>query len=251
MNNTFTVRAVIYRVINELNLPTTNEYERLKAFAFDGMNYLKINASKSVKVKYFSIPETLQVRLPHDYVQYTKIGVITNGRVVMLGLDDRLALPEAPSIDGPGIHEVLADSLYSDSIGFYFAPHIYNGQAISALFGMGGGRFQDYYKIDKVNKQIIFSNDLPGKQIVMEYIGVDGLCDDSYVPPHYVEALKAWILWRNVENDSRVPMNEKMRREQQFYIFLKQGYNVENPVNIDELMAVIYEASFQGPKTGI
>lgn len=250
-SHAFSIRAVVYRVINELRLQDTSDYEYLEQIAFDGYRKMQLESMDSICVKYFDIPTTLQVPLPAGYVRYTKIGIVSNGRVLLLGHDMGMALPEGVQVCGKPIHEVDVLDDYQVTTqygGMYFYPHHYNGTLQSALFGVGGGFKEEYYRIDTKNRQIIFSNEIPATQAVMEYIGTGDLCGDTIVPPHYVYPLMEYIFWRRIENDRRVSLGEKQRRKQEYLVALDDADRIQWEPTIDELMDAVYSGTHQGIK---
>jgi hypothetical protein len=163
------------------------------------------------------------VDLPEDFVDYIKIGRIINNKIYTLSLNDNLATP------------------HSEDCGEDTNPYI---QSVYDLpyeqqYGTGGGYNCAEYKIDKRNRRIIIGGGVPGSQIIMEYIS-SGVCSETVVPRYAVPVIRAYVYWMRVENDPRVPFNEKERKQNLYVTEMRRLKEFETRLTVDEIMDAIY-----------
>jgi len=118
----------------------------------------------SVKVAHIKMSGSKQIPWPKDFGKLSKLGIDRGGKIWTLGVDNRMVLPSEfdPACDFP------AQSSTDMANGVIFAPHWYGGVYYDALFGMGGGFNDRYYKIDYDKKIIKLSDGLSG-YVILEY----------------------------------------------------------------------------------
>jgi hypothetical protein len=85
---------VVRTVLAQMDETTMRKYQPILQLAIRGFRELNLHAASTIKTKYLCMLPNKAVNLPPDFVKYTKIGMCYNGRVITLGLDDRLCLSE-------------------------------------------------------------------------------------------------------------------------------------------------------------
>lgn len=128
----------------------------------------------------------------------------------------------------------------------FFSDHFRGGQFVGGLFGMSGGVDDAYYRVDLEKRTITFSGSVPRSQIVMEYISSGVKTDGStLIPRQAVPALRTYLLWQAVENDSRTAYNEKERKKRLHEEEVTALRNFEDIFTIDEYKQMCWSTSRQ------
>jgi hypothetical protein len=88
------------------------------------------------------------------------------------------------------------------------------------LFGAEAGLQQvGEFTIDEVEGRILFGSKFREPEIVLEYIASE-TSDDIFVPEQVVEALIAWIAWKDINSlgsSRKVNLGEKRTRRIEYY----------------------------------
>jgi hypothetical protein len=248
-----TLRYSVMNTLNELEDYSMRNYKRFIQLAIDGYRGLHIKHLNSVKVAYLPVDmEMKTVQFPSDYVEYVKIAVSLNGQVWTLTRNDKLHLPREfdCGLDVPSI--LRGETQNIDTTvwgGYYFTDHLYMGRWVTDMFGIGGGFNSAYYRIDEERRQIVLNGTIPNNEIILEYVstGID-LNEDTLVPVQALDALKAYIHWKNIEYKTTVPMGEKQRKEQLYYVEAMKLDSFEDMLTLDEYFDQLYESTKQTPK---
>lgn len=191
------------------------QYKRLVQIALEGYSELSLWHLNTLEVVYLRMNEAKVVSLPADYIDYTKIGIPINGKLRVLTRHDRILLPREFE-DGTPVGNADGNDTINAASLVYFSDHFRGGQFVGGLFGMPGGIDDAYYRIDRENRQIVFSGSVPRSEIILEYISTGVKTEEgSLIPREAVSALRTYIIWQAVENSPRVPMNEKERKKRQ------------------------------------
>jgi hypothetical protein len=115
------------------------------------------------------------------------------------------------------------------------------------MYGAGGGYNSSYFRIDKQNWRVQFSNVVPNKQIIMEYIS-DGIDADPVVPIQLIPVVKAYVQWKRIEYMEGVPMNDKMRKSELYYEEIEKVKHFNLTNTLSEYMDTLWRESKQTPK---
>lgn len=242
------LNAVVKSFMNERNEQSTVNFERYLQIAIEGFAELKLYNLNSVEVAYLSVdPDTKIAKLPSDFIQMTKIGINVCGKMWTLTVNPDITIPRPETICAvtPDVCDSCSDTVIG---GYYFADHFYQGQLRSALYGIGGGFNVAYYKIDEANGRILFDGCVPNDEVILEYISSGVKAGGTPIPRKAIKALKAYLHWVTVEYDNRIPMNEKMRKEDLYSKESMALSNMELAFNYSEYMDTYYEGLTQGIK---
>lgn len=242
-----TLRYVVMSVLNRMEDYTMRKYKYLMQIAIEGFTELSLWHLENLEVVYLTMNAAKAVYLPEDFVDYTKIGVPINGKLRVLTKHDRILLPReyfgsfiggvfVPDENfGEAVGNTDADDTVDAASLVFFSDHFRGGQYVGGLYGMPGGVDDAYYRIDLENRMIVFSGSVPRSQIVLEYISSGVKTDGStMIPREAVPALRTYLLWQSVENDSRTPLNEKERRKRNHDEEVFALRNFQNTFTIDE-----------------
>lgn len=229
------IRWVVLSVINRLELPDNQEYERLEQFAFEGWHEFGLKAMPSIQVHRETIGSTGVVHFPQDYVRHTKIGVCINNRVYTLTLNDDICK------DKPQVCGSISESA-SQEIGYSFVSHYHNGAHVTALYTQGGGiNKRGYYSIDHTRRRIILEDlRLSGRELIVEYQSSGKASAQTLVPPLYIEALRYWITWKYYEYKNP---NLAAREQNQYELKITEAKYHQNAFTSDELLDLLYATS--------
>ncbi len=238
----------MYSAMNRLKKTSTLEYEWFEQLAFEGFRQMEIQSINVVEVKYFTLNDEGYIDMPHNYVNYSKIGFISKGRIINLGLNNAMALPEGlPYCETPPhLVDIDADQNYLMPVAY--VAHWRHNNPTYTTYGYGGGYAEGYYRVDNKNRRIYISDRVPGSEIVMEFVGVGDLCGETYIPAHYEEALRLWLIWQNIENDNRVNGGEKERKKNQYELSYAQAHLNSRTITVQEILDAIYSGQHQGIK---
>jgi len=243
---------VVFQCLADLEEGDTTKYQKFLQWAiFCLKTELRVQVVPQIAVAYLAQdPSVKTVDLPLDYLDYTKIGLCVNGKVVLLGLNDDLCLPRNKDICGD-IQSALSsvDELSVESTGYLYVNHFRGGQYVGEMFGIGGGFTYNYYRIDKARRQIVLDGDVPGGEIVLEYkstgVGVDG---SAVVENHVMPALRQYIHWQNLKFSSYSTINERADAERQYNAAVGMIIDVESDFTIQEYLDMHYRSASLGPK---
>ena len=209
-----TINYVVMSVLNRLKDYSMRHYSFLEQVCIEGYTDLNLWHLDNVEVVYLRMSEAKTVDLPADYVDYLKIGIPMAGKLRVLTNHDKILFPREFQ-DGEPVGNTDDSSAVYESV--YFIDHFRNGQFVGGLYGIPGAVDQAYYRIDREERTIIFSGSIPRAEVVLEYIlsGVN-LSGSTVIPREAVPALRAYLLWQLIENDSKVSSTEKERKKSQY-----------------------------------
>ncbi len=139
---------------------------------FMGVDYMKLSPSNKVYT------------LPSGAVSVTKIGYLRGNRVYSLTIDPNLALPSTT--------EFMCDGFPNDrSINDVF-PDFRTAWTAPSYSSATGGRNVNYYRQN--GRQIVFSNKIPDGKLVIEYLGIGNVYENTIIEPAYVRMIKLWLM---------------------------------------------------------
>lgn len=211
---TTTITYVVMSVLNRIRDYSMRHYSFLEQLCIEGYTDLNLWHLDNVEVVYLRMSEAKTVDLPPDFVDYLKIGVPMAGKLRVLTNHEKILFPRTFE-DGEEVGNT--DDTAGTSEALFFIDHFRNGQFVGGLYGIPGGIDQAFYRIDREKRTIIFSGSIPRAEIVLEYIssGV-GLSGSTVIPREAVPALRAYLLWQLIENDSKVSATDKERKKTQY-----------------------------------
>jgi hypothetical protein len=256
-----TIRYVVMSVLNRLQDYSMKNYLRYSQIAIEGYSeeLSMFHIKNSLEVVYLHMSAAKTCELPADFVDYVKIGYPIDGKLRVITNKESILLPRTfyGSMVGGVLIPDSGDSVGNMdegtdvglSNGVYFSSHWRNGQFCGGLFGLPGGVDDAYYRIDRENRQIIFSGSTPRSEIVLEYIGTGLRADgSSLIPRECVAALRTYVLWQKDENDPRVAYNAKERLKRLHEEEIEALRSFQNSFTKDEYLQMVRSTTHQSIK---
>ena len=208
-----TVNYVTMSILNRLRNYSMRHYQYIAQLVIEGYGELALWHLDTIEVVYLRMSSAKVVDLPTDYVDYVKIGIPVNGKLKVLTHKPNILLPRTFA-DGAPVGNT-DDS--GDAGSIFFVDHFRSGQFVAGLYGLPGGLDNAYYRIDRENRQIVFSGSIPRSEVVLEYVssGIK-LSGQTNIPRETLPSLRAYVLWHMIDMDPKVPMGEKERRKNNY-----------------------------------
>jgi len=169
---------------------------------------------------------------------YGTASILCDALTKTVAFDSGEAVGNTDSDDGGGISNAI-----------YFSDHFRNGVFIGGMYGLPGGIDEAYCRVDRENRQIVFSGSVPRSEIVLEYIS-SGVKEGggTLIPREAVPALRTYVLWQMVENDPKVAYNERERRKREHEEAVEMLRSFQQIFTKDEYLRMVYGTSKQSPK---
>lgn len=182
------VAYVVKTAIERLGGPVT-DIASAEAWAIQWMSEdaRGVTALPCFKVCHIDVSPSKQVAMPSDMMRYTKIAIDYGGKLWTLSLD--------PDITLPAEFSCTTDTSTDTTQGVYFMPHWWGGVYYGALFGMGGGFNQAYYRLDGNTLKLL--GDTNGRKVVVEYLSNGNDVNAATLMPHYwIAPLRNYLMWQ-------------------------------------------------------
>lgn len=239
-----------------------SKYQKYLQFAIRGMRELNLTSAPFAKTVHLEMLDNKAVNLPTDYIQYTKVGICVNGRVLILGLDNTLCLNDNYSECGDPLEIAMAnlsnaqedgvssDGFFGFGIGYPFLDGFVDGQWVGGLYGVGGGfNSRGYFRVNEAMSQIQFTSNVPSETIILEYIS-DGINPDgtASVPKAAIEALITWVIWKSKEYQRGVSLSEVEYARQQYIIQFRKYRHINLSFTVQDYLASQAVNIHQAPK---
>ena len=231
-----------------------------------GLQEFSYDVLKSIKSQELTIPPSLNVIIPQDYVNYVKISRIDasgvkhiiypgmlSGTPYTMPIQDTEGIPIQDTFDanitGTSIIEERWDSNRNDQLRNdeeYFVSDIYNNNNISRKLGQRYGmdtsnaNINGTFMINDREGKISFSSDLVGSIILLEYIS-DGLAYDldTRVPKLAEEAMYAYILHSIISNKQNQPEYLVQRLKQEKFAKIRNAKIRLSNIKLEEFTKVL------------
>lgn len=177
-----TLSSIVDDVINEMGL-SESEYIRLLRVAERGLMKINLNAIGGVSTQKIEVDEkTLTSPLPRDFAMFLKLGVIVNGKLYPLTMNDNIQINR----------DIDCDTVISQKDGAHYPLNRYSTR--------GGLPEIGNYRINSKMNRIEFSSNLNYKSLILEYVSTGlNATGETYVPAIARETLIAWTIWKYVE----------------------------------------------------
>lgn len=181
------------------------EYDRFLNFAVNGLRHLRMTTTKDGKTIVKITPNSLnRFSFPDDMEEFIWLGVPVNGTLWLLTKRGDMI----PTKTVSGLEETQ-DSDYGE--GVLLPVSQYN-----TFTSQGGVNLEGYYTLDYENREIVINNNRKTELFLAYETSGIVIGSTTNVPAKYVEAIKAWIFWKDVEYDRTFPENKKDSYEMRF-----------------------------------
>jgi len=242
-----TLQGIVYNVLNDMGSYDHSEYKRLFQFAIRGFLDIELTASNSISVVYLTPdPDTGFVKLPDDYLYYTKIGYVdSGGNVVVFGYNENMALArglDCGDYSNPNLQDETSLSIDELSQrGYYFSPHFKSDGYVPNLYGIPGGNHSDWYREDRDNGYIQFSS-IVSDTVVLEYVSTGISIEGStYIDRDATETLIAFVHWKRKQHDPRFTRGAIQDAKQDYLEEYEKLTDIRLIPTKDELLDAFYE----------
>lgn len=188
LSNIVNLKNIVFNVMNDLNISNGYEYKRMMQWAIRGLVNLNIYHLQTATAEYLTVDSNNMVLLPEDFIDYIRIGWLSNGKIITYSRNDAIYLPRATSCINPSIDSgLLYGEEDTNTVWVQVPMKVYNNA---------------YYRIDKEYNRIIFKGDLIGEQIVLEYTSTGvSTGGETWIPRIAQEAMIAHVHYQKVLND--------------------------------------------------
>jgi len=208
------------------------DYDKCWIIAFRGLENAHYNITAEPKTVRLLVEGNNTVKLPPDYTNWVKIGVMNNlGELSTLRVNNALTTYRD---NNPNRLELLTADVNSGWSGtnavFPFVNYYYNG-TFTPLFGVGGGLIQfGECRVDEANNVIVLPPDYRFDSVLLEYISCPTRDEDYVVDRRLREALITFIGWKL-----------KLDTDTNYYARLTEARRQITPVHLQTFNQIIRE----------
>ncbi|MGV6830319.1 MAG: hypothetical protein ACWA5P_01995 [bacterium] len=254
-------------IINTVVLETQNDDSLLKnvkrstilAHAKRGVKELNKHTANDILAVEITVGDDLKVVLPQDYVNYVRVSLVTDDyKLVPLNINYNINVAQGYLQDHD--YNLLFDNegcvLTADASNAYNKPfkifefdnceipigHTTSYNNAGAAWRTDTSKISRHgeFVIDERRGAIVFSSNLSGREIVLEYVS-DGLqwqnidSGDITVHKYISEALIAWIEYHCIRNKRHVTRYDKRDKLREYKTLLHQAKMQRAGVNMIEV----------------
>ena len=224
-NALITIRHAVDSYLNELGIYSKGNYKRFLNIVLEGYTNLNIHHIRGVKTFYDTVTDINTVDLPADFIDYIRIGMIEDGKIWTLSLNEDIALPNALDC---GEYEGDADGLAASDQPWYWH------------YSSRGGYNYGYYRVDWDLRRVVFQGDMVARQVVIEYLssGVN-MSETTFIPRELLPVLKEYLNWVVLKRDRQAPMNRIEMARRDYYTALNEYEKLNWGFSADEFLDAI------------
>ena len=246
IRNYITLDSVINEYIDESE-QSIHKYAKLYNIAYRGMERLGLDFFYKIKSVKIAVDTTnYTVKLPNDYVSYTKIGVLNaKGEIIPLKFNSKMTFFGDMMANRQELTEdnTLVDWYQQDVPIFY---NYWDGYGFTNIYGIPSGSPNvGSFNIDDANGVVLLNQNFYYDYLMIEYLSSPDPQQQFMIPLHFREAMLAWLAWRDIAsmpNTRKGALGDKRERERNYYnqrrlanaqfkpLYLMQTYewNLEN-----------------------
>lgn len=198
-------------------------YLQYLTYAVDCLRQLNMDTLQNMKSVRLPINSYKAATLPNDYVDYIRVGNEVGQYITPWG-EKKNSYNRLNKFDSEGNKIAYGDIEAQNGIlpnnweGFWYTNYINDkGEHLGRIFNNMPG-FRDSFVILRERNEIQLDVSYTGKEIVMDYI-TDGLSVDASnsVHPYAVDAIKAYIFFKQKEHGRQFTLAEKADAENKYY----------------------------------
>ncbi len=239
-----TLDALVREYLLE-NGKTENEYFKHLQLSISGLREFNMDLSGVPITVILPVNANLTVDLPEGYINYIRIAVADRlGNLHSLGLNDKMSFIRSFDKCGnlqPTNNQATASTANGNFIGTFegFADNWRNGELMGRFFGIGGGNNANgYYRIDQQHGVIQLQCN-HASTIVLEYLSDLSLVNGHFqVHPFIIYAIKRWIGWQALLNNSRAALGAVQQAERYYNLAYRNAIKRFTSGTLEEWYAV-------------
>lgn len=247
-NANVSIRYCVMSAINRTGDHSMNEYFSDLQLAIDCVRELRLYHEASIEVFYAQPNDAGIVEFPPDMIDYVKVGIEVCGQLFNLTINENMVLNRAQRC-GEDLRKMQrgAGVLPQLTGGYLFAPHFRGSQYVEGLYGLGGGFNVAYYKPDYKMRRFQFDGFLKNNEVIIEYKST-GISAGSIISAQAIPVIREYILWQRIENDPRVAVSQKQRKQDQYNDAVQMLRDYTNNFTMQEFLDTMYSTYKQSPK---
>jgi len=225
---------------------------------------LSFDTFKSCKAQEITVPASLQMTLPQDYVNYTKISWVDSAGVKhLLYPTSKTSNPTKPTQDSDGSYTFGATgNLLTDSESTTWANYKSGTPSENqddyqddTYWPMNGSRYgldpqhaqaNGSFYIDNQLGKIHFSSNISGKTVILDYIS-DSLGTDGEMQVHKFaeEAMYKWISHAILSGKANIPEHQVLRFKKERFAAIRTAKLRLSNIKLEEITQILRGKSKQ------
>ena len=246
----------------------------IRNIALRGIREFGFDVTSRIRSLKRTVESNGTVTLPDDYVDLSKIGVVVDGIVYVLGENKNInmnqiieaavdnvistedseggTLPIEANViqnrDDDGTDTAGSNGTGNNDYDFYvFQNYLYQG-GLGRLYGSGGAHLRGYYRINLEQNRIELDTDIDVSEVVLEYIADEARSTYPVINVYAEEALRCYMYYKLCERKTTVPAGEKARARQEYYNERRKAKARMNNFTKTEALKTIRQNFKQSPK---
>lgn len=198
-------------------------YLQFLTYGVDSLRQLNMDVMQNVKSVRLPVNSYYAATLPNDYVDYVRVGNELGEYINPFG-EKRDSFNRLNKFDSQGNKISYADIEAVNSLmpnnweGFWYTNYINDkGEHLGRIYN-NQPSFRNAFVIIRERSEIQLDVSYTGTTITMDYIS-DGLSTDASnnVHPYAVDAIKAYIFWKQKEHGRQYNRADKKDAEDEYY----------------------------------
>ncbi len=253
------IDAMVLKSMDDDDYLKNTKRSQLIAHAKNGIKSLTADVASDILPFEITVPESLVVVVPQDYVAWVRVSVfvtdIVTGSKRLKELDRNQNISTAIAYLQDNDAEILFDNdggiLTADANNAYGQPYKkYCFVDAGEQFNLDTSKLSEYgeFAIDERGGKMVFSSDLSGKDIVVEYVS-NGLQALTYneqeitIHVYLEEALKSYIYYNCISGRRTVPANEKKRAKDELKGKIHKAKLLRMELDLTEVSRIMRQKS--------
>ena len=229
--------------------------------AFRGLQQLGLDAFYRIQSVKLPVNANLTVTLPPNYLNWVKVGVLNSqGGIIPLNYNENFTTYAdlMPDRVEKTTDETLLGAEWNTGIwGGGTWCNYWDGSAYTNIYGVPSGQpIAGSFKVDTENGVILLNHNFTDnyEYIMLEYMASPQANEgqDYYLPVQFVEALIAWIYWRDGKAKgvrSHMQLGTNRDNKHDFFVERRNAIARWRPIRISEKYQASQEMSRMAIKT--
>lgn len=242
-------------VQNDYGESTQHRYQQYLQWAINSFNELRYKVLRGIEVEYIKLNKNGIAKLPPDYHDYRKVGVIINGVVLNLSINkDITKYVENPNKEIPcpeDITTAISQMNYGINVGdiLYgrtpYEGHYRNGMFVGEMYGYGGG-YNDagYFQIDKQRGLIQVNSIRNDAEFVLEYLSDGKVGEQTLTDMQGIHVIRKGIVAQRTQFDPSKSLGEKAMDNDAYAVALHDYKVAEFTPSYQEYMDYIADSNY-------
>lgn len=232
-------------VQNDYAESTQTRYQQYLQWAINCFNELRYKVIKGVEIEYLQLNKNGIAKLPSDYHDYTKAGVIVGGHVLNLSVNkDLTKIVENPHKPIP-CPEEMAEAVSKIAYGIHcgdlfdmrmlYQGHYRNGNFVGEMYGYGGGYNENgYFQIDKQRGLIQINSIHTDAEFILEYISDGKVGEQTLIDMNAAHVIRKGIIAQRTQFDSKANLTDKATTKDDYnYALTEYKINEHTPTYVE------------------